>query len=291
MKAMAGFRGPSRLGERESRHRVSPVDAEFRGSPEETPEMKTIHLLSTAAAALLLTAGTASAQNPNKLGAEPAPPAIQNAPAEKIAPPMNAGERKRPETTGQASEKLELGRGGNMELKGTVGAGGRADDSGAKVGAESDVKAGAKTRAGSDTKAGADVKAGDKSEGNASSSSSAQSSGESGSTQKSGQSATGQSTTTTGQGAAAGTAKLSSEQRSQITTIIQKEKVARVRAADLNVSIRVGARIPSHVHVYPLPARVVEIYPAWQGYDFILVGSQILIIDPGTHEIVAILVA
>jgi len=254
--------------------------------------MKTIHLFSTAAAAaLLLTTGAASAQNPNKLGAEPAPQAIQNAPAEKIAPPMHTGERKRPETSGQGSQKLELGRGGNTELKGTVGAGARSDDSGGKVGTESDAKAAAKTGADSDTKTGAEMKAGEKSEDNTSSSSSSRSSGESGSAQKSGQSATGQSTTTTGQGAAAGSAKLTSQQRTQITTIIQKEKVARVRPADLNVSIRVGARIPSHVHVYPLPARVIEIHPAWQGYDYILVGSQILIIDPGTHEIVAILVA
>jgi hypothetical protein len=57
------------------------------------------------------------------------------------------------------------------------------------------------------------------------------------------------------------------------------------------VSIAVGTRIPEHVHLYPLPVQVVEVYPEWRGYDYILVGDQILVIDPRSHEIVAILEA
>ena len=59
---------------------------------------------------------------------------------------------------------------------------------------------------------------------------------------------------TTGQGAAAGSAKLSTEQRSKITTIFKQHRVA---PAHLNVSIRVGTRVPESVHFYPLP---VEVY-------------------------------
>jgi hypothetical protein len=33
----------------------------------------------------------------------------------------------------------------------------------------------------------------------------------------------------------------------------------------------------------------VTIYPQWRGYEFILVRYQILVVDPATHEIVAIL--
>ena len=92
---------------------------------------------------------------------------------------------------------------------------------------------------------------------------------------------------TTGQGAA-GAARLSSEQRTKITTIIHKHKVAPVH---LNVSISVGTRIPEHVHLYPLPVEVIAVYPEWRGYDYILVGDEILVINPDSHEIVAILEA
>ena len=36
---------------------------------------------------------------------------------------------------------------------------------------------------------------------------------------------------------------------------------------------------------------VDAIYPEWRGYDYILVGDEIVVIDPRTHEIVAILEA
>jgi hypothetical protein len=35
----------------------------------------------------------------------------------------------------------------------------------------------------------------------------------------------------------------------------------------------------------------VTIYPEWRGYDYILVGEQIIIIEPRTHEIVYIIEA
>ena len=90
---------------------------------------------------------------------------------------------------------------------------------------------------------------------------------------------------TTGQGAGAA-ARLSSEQRSKITTVIKRQKVQPV---SLNVSISIGTRIPSTVRYYPLPTEVITIYPEWRGYDYVLVGGQILVLDPRTHEIVAIL--
>jgi len=59
--------------------------------------------ITAAAAALLLGASYAGAQTATDLPPEPAPPAHQNAPAEVIAPPMNAGQRPAPpSTTGQA---------------------------------------------------------------------------------------------------------------------------------------------------------------------------------------------
>jgi hypothetical protein len=94
------------------------------------------------------------------------------------------------------------------------------------------------------------------------------------------------SQTTTGQAGAG--AKLSTEQRTKITTVIRSEHVAPVN--NVNFSISVGTRVPREgVSFRPLPAEVVTIYPEWRGYEFILVRNQIVVVDPATYEIVAIL--
>ena len=97
--------------------------------------------------------------------------------------------------------------------------------------------------------------------------------------------AAGQSTTTTGQAGAAG--KLSTEQRTQITSVIHEQRVAPV--TNVNFSISVGTRVPREVTFHALPERVVTIYPEWRRYKFILVKEQIVIVDPNTYEIVAVL--
>jgi hypothetical protein len=90
---------------------------------------------------------------------------------------------------------------------------------------------------------------------------------------------------TTGQVGAA--AKLSSEQRTKITTVIRDQHVAPV--TNVNFSISVGARVPRDVSFHPLPMEIVTIYPDWRGYEFILVRDQIVVVDPRTFEIVAVL--
>ena len=90
---------------------------------------------------------------------------------------------------------------------------------------------------------------------------------------------------TTGQAGAS--AKLSSEQRTKITTVIRDQHVAPV--TDVNFSISVGTRVPRDVSFHPLPTEIVTIYPDWRGYEFILVRDQIIVVDPRTFEIVAIL--
>jgi Protein of unknown function (DUF1236) len=99
--------------------------------------------------------------------------------------------------------------------------------------------------------------------------------------------AAGQSTTTTGQAGAAG--KLSTEQRTQITSVIKEQHVAPV--TNVNFSLSVGTRVPRDVVFHTLPERVVTIYPEWRRYKFIIVKEQIVIVDPNTYEIVAILEA
>jgi hypothetical protein len=95
------------------------------------------------------------------------------------------------------------------------------------------------------------------------------------------------STTTTGQAGAG--AKLSTEQRTKITTVIRDQHIA--PAGNVNFSISVGTRVPREVSFHPLPAEVVTFYPEWRGYEFFLVRDQIIVVDPQTHEIVAVLEA
>jgi hypothetical protein len=226
--------------------------------------MSKARLLSTVAATLLLTVGVAAAQTMNKDEATPnrAPAAQHKAPAEKVAPAMKSGQIKARETTGQASPNAAEPDKSQMRKSQAM---------------DKASPAGPAAKGSSDANGGANMKPKSK-----------DSAAENGTASPSGKSADEGKRSTTGQGAAAGSAKLSGEQRSKITSIIRQHKV---QPAHLNVSVRVGTRVPESVHFYPLPVEVVAIYPEWRGYDYILVGDEIVVIDPRTHEIVAILEA
>lgn len=95
---------------------------------------------------------------------------------------------------------------------------------------------------------------------------------------------------TTGQGAA-GTAggPLTTEQRTRISTTIRQVNVRPETRVNFNVSV--GTVVPRTITLHVLPPRVVEIYPVWRRYRFILVAGEIIIIDPDTYRIVAVLPA
>lgn len=91
---------------------------------------------------------------------------------------------------------------------------------------------------------------------------------------------------TTGQAGAG--AKLSTDQRSKITTVIKQQRVQ--PTTNINFSVSVGTRVPrDNVRFYPLPSEIVTIYPDWRGYEFFMVGNEIIVVDPRTLEIVAVL--
>lgn len=219
--------------------------------------MRTLRLLSTTAAVVLLGGGLALAQDMKKEGAPPAPApaAQQNAPAEKVGPSLKAGKEKaeqnnaksaaepkvapKAETTGQAAPKAM-------------------DSEHPQKGAD---QAQPQNRSSEGTNAVAP---------------------------KANETAAPQNRATTGQGAASGAAKLSTEQRTKISAAFRQHRVPSVH---LNVSVSVGTRVPESVHFYPIPEEVVVVYPEWRGYDYILVGDEIVIVDPRSHEIVAVMEA
>jgi Protein of unknown function (DUF1236) len=92
---------------------------------------------------------------------------------------------------------------------------------------------------------------------------------------------------TTGNAATSATAAPPAEKRTQISAAIRQEKVE--EATNVNFNISVGTAVPSSVRYYPMPSRIVEIYPEWRGYDFILVKGRSIVLRPHTHEIVYII--
>lgn len=229
--------------------------------------MKTKLLTSIAAAALIAGSGAVFAQGS---GQEKSPGmsqggstggssggmsqggASQSAPAEKMSPG----------TTGQGSQSAPKAGQSADDTKSRSGSTAKDDDK---------SKSGSSARSDDDkSKAGSAAKDDDKSK----SGSTAQGKDKAGST--------------TGQGAAGASASLTTEQKTKISTTIKQQNVQ--PAENVNFNISVGTVVPRSVELHTLPANVIEVYPAWRGYRFILVEEEIVIIDPATYRIVAVIV-
>jgi len=61
------------------------------------------------------------------------------------------------------------------------------------------------------------------------------------------------------------------------------------RVASVNFSLSVGTVVPRNVRVVAVPETIVRIHPAWRGYMYFLVGDQIVIVEPGSLRIVAVI--
>jgi len=100
---------------------------------------------------------------------------------------------------------------------------------------------------------------------------------------------TGQTGTQTGQGQSGSTsASLSTEQRTKVReTVLKGGNVNRVSNVNFNVSV--GTVVPRSVHLVTVPSTIVEIHPAWRGYQYFVVNDEIIIVEPGTLRIVAVI--
>lgn len=85
-----------------------------------------------------------------------------------------------------------------------------------------------------------------------------------------------------------GSINISTEQRTEVRKILVQNKVEPV---NVDVEVNVGVAIPRTVRLHPLPPRIVEIVPAYRGYEyFVLADGRIIIVEPSSHKIVYILV-
>jgi Protein of unknown function (DUF1236) len=82
-------------------------------------------------------------------------------------------------------------------------------------------------------------------------------------------------------------AALSTEQHAKIRDTLRVEKSERLTSVPF--STKVGEAVPGTVHLYVLPVSIMEYAPQYRGYEYIMVGDQILIVDPRTMRIVAVI--
>jgi len=245
-------------------------------------------MVSVAVAALLAATGLATAQGVSQGGVKEAPAAV--APNADTAAPMNAPAAKGAETAPGAASKESVPQHaqGKPDAKTTgemkVDGKSKASDSTAPATTSKDMKnPTAETKPTSDSKTTTgEMKADGKTKPS-----------DSATTSKDLKTPTAETkpsafdSKTTGNAATSATAAPPAEKRTQITSAIKQEKVEEVTNVNFNVSI--GTAVPAGVRYHPMPSRIVEIYPEWRGYDFILVRGRYIVLRPHTHEIVYII--
>jgi hypothetical protein len=83
---------------------------------------------------------------------------------------------------------------------------------------------------------------------------------------------------------------LTSEQKTKIrTTVVQSRNAPKVSRSNINFSINVGTVVPRTVKIVSVPSTLVEIHPAWRGYSYFIVDEEIIIVEPRTLKIIAVL--
>lgn len=245
-------------------------------------------MVSVAVAALLAATGLATAQGVNQGAAKESPTAAS--PKGDTAAPMNAPAAKGAETAPpgagskeavppHAQSKPDAKTTGDMKADGKS----KASESTTPTATSKEMKnPTAETKAPSDGKATSETKADGKTKAPDSTTTSKDLKTPTAETRPSTP-----DSKTTGNAATAATAAPPAEKRTQITSAIKQEKVEEVTNVNFNLSI--GTAVPAGVRYHPMPSRIVEIYPEWRGYDFILVQGRYYVLQPRTHEIVFII--
>ncbi len=81
---------------------------------------------------------------------------------------------------------------------------------------------------------------------------------------------------------------LTSEQRTKIRDTVFKEKDA-PRVGKVDFSLNEGTVIPRSVKIVEIPQVIVAIHPEWQRYKYFIVNEELVIVEPETLRIVAII--
>lgn len=81
---------------------------------------------------------------------------------------------------------------------------------------------------------------------------------------------------------------LTTEQKTTIRSKVLTADAPRL-SGHADFDIKVGVVVPRTVRVAPLPVTIVEIEPEWRGYMYFVSGDEIIVVEPGSLRIVAVL--
>jgi hypothetical protein len=87
--------------------------------------------------------------------------------------------------------------------------------------------------------------------------------------------------------ATGGSVNLTTEQRTTIRNEVLTSNAP--RATNINFQVNVGTVVPRDVRVVEVPATIVKIHPQWKGYRYFVYNDEIIIVEPRTLKIVAVL--
>ncbi len=83
------------------------------------------------------------------------------------------------------------------------------------------------------------------------------------------------------------TVSFTTEQRTKIRETVFRERNA-PRVGKVDFSLNVGTAVPRTVHIVEVPEVIVDVHPEWRGYRYFIVNDEIVIVQPDTLKIVAI---
>ena len=88
-----------------------------------------------------------------------------------------------------------------------------------------------------------------------------------------------------GNAVATGNIQISSATASQIADALMSTG----RSQNISVAVNIGAPLPGNVDLLPLPPAVVALVPEYQGYEYVVVNDEIVIIQPSTRGVAEII--
>ena len=71
--------------------------------------------------------------------------------------------------------------------------------------------------------------------------------------------------------------------------MLQSSSAPKVSRSQVNFNISVGTVVPRTVKFVTVPDTIVRIHPAWRGYSYFIVDEEIIIVEPQSFKIVAVL--
>jgi hypothetical protein len=77
------------------------------------------------------------------------------------------------------------------------------------------------------------------------------------------------------------------EQKTVIRQTVINNKSA-PRIANVNFNIGVGVAVPASVEFAPLPPTILGLNPGWEAYYYFVYQEEIVIVDPATRQIIAV---